>query len=106
MSENTKKHNGKAASPANIVSIFMTGSNPDVVPAMALLNTACAKSVCGRPWAQDVIQRMSEEGIDVARIPESEPCRFGPGKRILSEEALLLPVVWGRSYFHLEGLSG
>ena len=28
-------------------------------------------------------------------VKDKEPFRFGQGKRIYSEQALLLPVVWG-----------
>ena len=83
-----------------MVSIFMVkAGNPDVVTDMALVDTACAKSVCGRPWAEDAVRKCEDAGVKVTRVPEDEPFRFGPGKRVVSTEAVLLPVVWGGHTF-------
>ena len=68
--------------------------NPDVVPETALVDTACAKSVAGRPWAKDVVARLLLQGYIVQTVTEREPFRFGPGRRIWSEEALLIPFSW------------
>ena len=47
-----RKSGGRNVHDTHIVSIFMVkAGNPDVVIDIALVDTACAKSVCGRPWA-------------------------------------------------------
>ena len=82
------------------VPIFMVKSgNPDVVTEVALIDSACAKSVCGRPWAEDAISKCEAAGIRVSLVEEEEPFRFGPGSRIIAHQALLLPVVWGGHTF-------
>ena len=66
-----------------------------------LLDTACAKSVAGAPWAEQLCKKMAELGVEVRRVAESEPFRFGPGNRIKSTYALLIPICWSSQCFVL-----
>ena len=60
-------------------------------------DTACEKSVSGVEWAVQVEKRFEALGIPTRRIREEESFRFGPGKRVRSLYALLLPVQFGKS---------
>ena len=60
-----------------------------------LVDTACAKTVAGRPWADKIREIYEQRGAVLKQIPESEPFRFGPGRRILSRCALLVPCSLG-----------
>ena len=66
---------------------------------VALIDTACAKTVAGRAWAEDTKAEYTRRGIKLVMVPESEPFRFGPGERIWSKEALIVPLYWESSVF-------
>ena len=70
-------------------------SPPEQESIRGLIDTACAKTVSGEPWAKNAIIALEAMGIDVVRVDESEPFRFGLGKHVYSEYALLFPVLWG-----------
>ena len=65
------------------------------------VDTACAKSVGGRPAAQEAIEECKRLGWPYKVVKEKEPFRFGPGKRIWSQEALLVGVLWAAQVFVL-----
>ena len=76
--------------------IALFSKNPDVVVGYFLLDSACARTVGGEPWKESMIVLCDKYGIEYQLVDENEPFRFGPGKRIYSKYALLLPVVWGQ----------
>ena len=51
----------------------------------------------GKAMIEDCIKR----GLEYRQIDEEEPFRFGPGNRIWSKYALLLPVIWDKETFIL-----
>ena len=59
---------------------------------MALVDTACAKTVAGFDFAKQLGDLAKQQGFALERVDEAEPFRFGPGKRILSSGALLVLV--------------
>ena len=65
------------------------------LPYAALVDTACAKSVMGDEEAQMLIEAFRADGWPVKVVDDTEPFRFGPGKRIWSEKAVVFVVVWG-----------
>ena len=77
------------------IKIAMFSKNPDVVIGYFLLDSACAKTVGGEPWKEAMVLLCEKYGIPYSIAEESEPFRFGPGKRMYSKCALLLPVIWG-----------
>ena len=60
------------------------------------MDAAAAKSVAGREEADALISGYEERGWPFALVDEHEPFRFGPGRRVWSERALVLAVVWAR----------
>jgi hypothetical protein len=59
----------------------------------AVPDTACARSCVGEQWLADFEKFAEGEGMSKpVRVPEREPFRFGPGARIFSAEAVLLPL--------------
>ena len=66
---------------------------------MAIIDTACAKTVAGMKWYEDYAQHAKTKGHTVRTIPERESFKFGPGKQIFSEFAVVIPVqVEGLAY--------
>ena len=63
----------------------------------AYVDTACAKSVIGLENANDIVDYCKNNHWPYALVEEREPFRFGPGKRIWSEKALVLGVLWGQA---------
>jgi hypothetical protein len=59
-----------------------------------LVDTACATPVAGRMWADDIEAYMQPCGLPCERVSKLEPFRFGPGARLVSKYALVLPVLW------------
>ena len=62
----------------------------------AYVDTAAAKSVAGREAADVLISECKERGWPFALVDEHEPFCSGPGRRVWSEQALVLAVVWAR----------
>ena len=60
-----------------------------------VLDTACAKTVCGWLWMVTHIQILAKLGIKYESlvVQEREPFRFGPGERIWSLFSMWLPIV-------------
>ena len=66
---------------------------------MAIIDTACAKTVSGMKWYEDYAQHAKTKGHTVRTVPEKESFKFGPGKQIFSEFAVIIPVqVEGLAY--------
>ena len=61
---------------------------------VAYVDTACAKSVVGQAEADALEKHCKAVEWPCVRVPESEPFRFGPGKQMWSEWALVFAVVW------------
>ena len=60
-----------------------------------LIDTACAKTVAGEPWAHAVTKHFSENyNYGIEKVVEKEPFRFGLCPRLWSEYALLVPCRW------------
>ena len=66
------------------------------LPYVAYADTACAKSVVGQDNAEALIRCCRDQAWPYARVSDEEPFRFGPGKRIWSTEALVVPVIWAQ----------
>ena len=60
----------------------------------AYVDTACAKSVMGGSGAMDIMAYCDKNEWPYRTVEEAEPFKFGPGERIMSKFALLLPVKW------------
>ena len=60
----------------------------------AYVDTACAKSCMSHAEFTDIKQYCEDNDWPCRVVTEKEPFRFGPGTRIWSEEALIIPVVW------------
>ena len=57
-----------------------------------LIDTDCAKTVAGEPWAHAITKHFSDNyNYVIDKVVEKEPFRFGPGPRLWSEYALLVP---------------
>ena len=65
------------------------------LPYVAYADTACAKSVVGEENARAIVKFCEENSWPHAIVEDKEPFRFGPGKRIWSEKALVLSLLWG-----------
>ena len=59
-----------------------------------MIDTACAKTVAGETWADEVMAYCEAEGLPYRKVDESEPFRFGPGAKIWSEYDLIIPILW------------
>jgi len=62
----------------------------------AYVDTACAKSVVGTANSGELIQYCKDNQWPVLVVNENEPFRFGPGKRMWSEQAVVVPVCWAK----------
>lgn len=69
----------------------------DVEGDYAMTDTCCAKTVAGEEWAQRQMRCLWEKGVEFGVVRESQPFRFGPGKRIHSNYALIFPMAVGPS---------
>ena len=75
--------------------VFAITTNGLELPHVAYADTACAKSVCGQDNANEVVEFCRQNDWPYALVDDNEPFRFGPGKRIWSQQALVLAVLWG-----------
>ena len=73
---------------------FITADKGVSVPFPAYVDTACAKAVGSDQEAKSLMKYCKEHQWPYAQQKEKEPFRFGPGSRIWSSYALILPVVW------------
>ena len=80
--------------PTDHVAYVQTLNGLDL-PHVAYVDTACAKSVGGQANADKLVEFCKEHNWPHLVIEEREPFRFGPGKRIWSQKALIIVVVWG-----------
>ena len=79
-----------------VTSDVWQSSSPRLVQQI-LVDTACAKTVAGEPWAEAICEYYAKQfNHDVERVPEADPFRFGPGPVVRSKYALLVPCCWGR----------
>ena len=60
-------------------------------------DTARAKTVGEKRWLWLQVQALKQLTVPVFRVNERETFRFGPGERIWSEFAVLLPVGLGQA---------
>ncbi len=71
--------------------IILLSKFQEISPFVVLVDTACAKSVVGKPWATRYIQMVeSTFDVKVIAIYEKAPFKFGPGGRIFSVYALVV----------------
>ncbi|MDP7646549.1 MAG: hypothetical protein QGH82_00500, partial [Candidatus Woesearchaeota archaeon] len=82
-----KKHHSHAT-----YVVTLNGMNLSYV---AYADTACARSVTGQENADELLSRCRARSWPCLIVDDHEPFRFGPGKRIWSEKALIVAVVWG-----------
>ena len=73
----------------------MAAESAQRLSCIALPDTACANTCAGMPWADDAVEKAERLGLPVQWVAESEPFRFGPGRRTFSMQALTLPFSWG-----------
>ena len=62
--------------------IALFSKNPDVVIGYFLVDSACARTVGGKPWKEAMTALCDKHGVDYRTVAEHEPFRFGPGKRM------------------------
>ena len=60
---------------------------------LALSDTCCARTVAGKQWIRRHLRYLRNRGEDVFVIDEARPYRFGGGPRVMSEYAVIMPVV-------------
>ncbi|CAE7351286.1 MAL3P3.6 [Symbiodinium sp. CCMP2592] len=77
--------------------VYSNGGEPDR-NRLALSDTCCARTVAGKKWAQRHLRYLRARGEDVFVIDEARPFRFGGGPRVMSEYAVIMPlIVYGAS---------
>ena len=76
---------------------FVTTTKGTNLPYVAYADTACAKSVGGQSETDELVAYCDKVGWPYKLVPDKEPFRFGPGKRIYSRQALLLAVIWAQN---------
>ena len=59
------------------------------------VDTAAAKSVMCTEMKNAIVKECVRRNWPYRVVEENEPFRFGPGKRIWSEEALIIAANWG-----------
>jgi len=74
---------------------YVTTLNGLDLPHVAYVDTACARSVTGQENADALVAECKVANWPYALVDDSEPFRFGPGKRIWSRQALIIAVCWG-----------
>ena len=68
-------------------------------PMKVLIDTACAKSVMGEPFAREYTKFMADQyGHDVVRVAEKEPFRFGPTRTVYSACAITMIISVGEHF--------
>ena len=75
--------------------VYAMTVNGQELPFVAYVDTACAKSVVGSSAASLLLEHCQEVQWPCEEVPDHEPFRFGPGKRIWSTKALVFAVTWG-----------
>jgi hypothetical protein len=76
---------------------FVMTTNGLDLPQVGYADTACAKSVVGKDNADSVVEFCKQNQWPYELVPDKEPFRFGPGKRIWSTDALLIAMIWGNA---------
>ena len=59
---------------------------------IGLSDTCCAKSVVGQKWLADHVLELKKRGLPFTFHEEREPFRFGGGPKIMSSQAIILPL--------------
>ena len=72
--------------------IYATTVDGQELPFVAYVDTACAKSVVGGSAASLLLEHCQKVQWPCEEVPDHEPCRFGPGKRIWSTKAVVFAV--------------
>ena len=57
------------------------------------LDTACARTVCGKEWLESYIKLCRSAGLRIEDGPENELFKFGGGERLPSRQYYLLPIM-------------
>lgn len=70
----------------------MLSGHPARHDGLAMCDTCCAKTVAGESWMARHMKLLWENGVDFFVVEESEAFRFGPGNRIHSSYAVLIPL--------------
>ena len=70
-----------------------TGGPCGSASGLALSDTACARTVCGAKWISQHVDRMTELGIPFTVIGDEQPFKFGDGPRIISDYAVVFPIL-------------
>ncbi len=90
------KQSGGKAKEVHVVNVPSSTGGDDVD--LLFVDTACAKSVAGARWANAIEQWCIEHfNTQLIYVNECEPFRFGPGDRIYSKRAIIVPCLWGDS---------
>ena len=72
--------------------VYSNGGEPDR-NRFALSDTCCARTAAGKKWIQRHLRYLGARGEDVFVVDEARPFRFGGGPRVMSEFAVILPLV-------------
>ena len=72
--------------------VYSNGGEPDR-NRLALSDTCCARTVAGKKWIQRHLRYLGARGEDVFVVHEARPFRFGGGPGVMSEFAVILPLV-------------
>ncbi len=78
---------------------FVVTLNGLDLPYVAYVDTACARSVTGQENADALVSYCKANNWPYLLTADHEPFRFGPGKRIWSQQAVIVIVCWGGIVF-------
>ena len=70
----------------------MLSGHPARHDGLAMCDTCCAKTVAGESWMTRHMRLLWENGVDFFAVEEQQAFRFGPGNRIHSSYAVLIPL--------------
>ncbi|CAE7734214.1 NLRC3, partial [Symbiodinium pilosum] len=59
---------------------------------LGLSDTCCAKTVAGREWVRNHVEKLKEHGLPFKYLSEREPFRIGGGPKVFSSMALVFPL--------------
>ena len=75
-----------------VYAVMMVDSTGSGMPGIAMCDTCCAKTVAGVQWMEGHMKWMDEHGVFYHIVEEKEAFRFGPGGRIHSDFAVVMPM--------------
>ena len=76
----------------DVYTVMMVEVSGEDMGGIAMSDTCCAKSVAGTDWMIQHLQWMDQHDISYHIMEEMEAFRFGPGRRIHSDFAVIMPA--------------